>query len=255
MSSQVRVEIMTPIATVSIDGSGGDRLLDRGAWRTLADAFDELSLRSDVTCIVVCGAGGRSAPTGSGPTPSPEGDQERPSRGEIARALLAVRACAHPTVAVIEGNCSGEGLEIAASCDLRVCGESSRFGAPIQGSTFIGSREEVEPIVQILGASPVVGALRRGELIDADRASTCGLVNRIYSDRSVRARGYGLAARIAAGAPLVNRWHKKLLRRLRERPRRVEGSESDEARAFEAEAHREGCGPTGRRRERRFGGH
>ncbi len=246
MSSQVRVEVTTPIATVSID-AGDDRALERGAWRAIADAFDDLSLRSDVTCVVVCRSDGVAPSVGSSPAPSPPGDEERASRAEIARALLAVRACAHPTVAVIEGICRGEGLEIAACCDLRVCGESSRFGAPIRGSTFIGSREEVEPIVQLLGDGPVVERLRSGELIDARSASTCGLVNRVYADPSVRARGYGLAARIAAGAPLVNRWHKKLMRRLRERPRRVEGGEPDGARAFEAEAHRD------EPPERRFG--
>jgi len=45
---------------------------------------------------------------------------------------MALDQCRHPLVAQIHGICVGGGLEIAALCDLRICGESSRFGAPIK---------------------------------------------------------------------------------------------------------------------------
>jgi enoyl-CoA hydratase/carnithine racemase len=68
-----------------------------------------------------------------------------------------------------------------------------------------------------LGASPLLDILLGGDLIGAERALTYGIVNRVHADTAVMEQGYGLAARIAAGAPLVNRWHKKLVQRLRGR--------------------------------------
>ena len=48
------------------------------------------------------------------------------------RTADALANCRHPLIAQIHGICVGGGLEIAALCDLRICGESSRFGAPIK---------------------------------------------------------------------------------------------------------------------------
>jgi enoyl-CoA hydratase/carnithine racemase len=154
--------------------------------------------------------------------------------------MHAVRSCRHPTVAVIEGLCVGGGLEIAACCDLRVCAESSRFGAPINRLGLTMSYDELEPLLQLLGPGPVLEILLSGELITADRAKTVGLVNRVWPDVAVVEQGYGLVARIAAGAPLVNRWHKKFIRRLMDR-RPLTQAERDEAHeAFETDDYVEG---------------
>jgi enoyl-CoA hydratase/carnithine racemase len=172
----------------------------------------------------------------------------------IAVALRAVRMCRHPTVAVIEGICVGGGLEIAACCDLRVCGESSRFGAPINRLGLTMSYDELEPLVQLLGASPVLEILLSGELIDAEHARTVGLVNRVHPDQAVVEQGYGLAARIAAGAPLVNRWHKKFVRRLLERAPLSETERSEAHEAFDTKDYREGREAFLEKRDPRFRG-
>jgi enoyl-CoA hydratase len=56
---------------------------------------------------------------------------------QVATALNAIADCPHPTVALIQGACIGGGLEIAGVCDLRISGESARFGAPINIARFL----------------------------------------------------------------------------------------------------------------------
>jgi enoyl-CoA hydratase/carnithine racemase len=136
---------------------------------------------------------------------------------EIELALAAVRGCRHPTVAVIEGLCVGADLEIAACCDLRVCGESSRLGAPIGRQKGGGSFADLAPLAQLLGASPAYEALHGGDMMDAARARAFGLVSHVHPDTAVVEHAYRLAASVAAGAPLVNRWHKRVLQQLYER--------------------------------------
>ncbi len=244
MSSQVRVEVATPIATVRLDQPERHNVLDLDGWRSLAAALRELSERSALQVVVVTGAGGRAFSAGSDIAAFPEqrdAPQDVRAYSEaISEAMRAIRGCRHPTVAVIEGICVGGGLEIAACCDLRVCGESSRFGAPINRLGLTMSHDELEPLLQLLGPSPVLDLLLSGELIDADHAKTVGLVNRVWPDAAVVEQGYGLAARIAAGAPLVNRWHKKFIRRLQQR-RPLTSEEREEAHAaFETSDYREG---------------
>lgn len=244
MSARVYVEVDIPIATVRLDGPARHNVLDAEGWTAVARAFRELDARDDVHAIAVRGSGGRAFSAGSD-IAAFESQRQTPEEVRrystlIADAMGAIRSCRHPTVAIIEGLCVGGGLEIAACCDLRVCGETSRFGAPINRLGLTMSHDELEPLVQLLGPGAVLDMLLSGELIDAERARTVGLVNRIWPDLAVVEQGYGLVARIAAGAPLVNRWHKKFVRRLQEQaPLSVE--ERDEAlAAFETDDYREG---------------
>lgn len=258
MSASVVVEITDPIATVRLDGPARHNVLDLKGWRAVAHAFRELSDRADVRSIAVCGSGGRAFSAGSDigafaeqrSTPS----DVRAYSAAISNAMHSIRSCRHPTVAIVEGLCVGGGLEIAVCCDLRVCGESSRFGAPINRLGLTMSHDELEPLVQLVGPGPVLEILLTGELIDAERAKLVGLVNRVWPDVAVVEKGYGLVARIAAGAPLVNRWHKKFIRRLMER-RPLSDDERDEAlEAFETQDYVEGRTAFMEKRDPTFGG-
>jgi enoyl-CoA hydratase/carnithine racemase len=178
--------------------------VDDAGWGSLGEAFRALSERRDVTAVVV-----RGSLQGRGPDPST-------GAPGLDEALAALRGCRHPTIAVIEGLCVGVDLEIAACCDLRVCGESSRLGAPLERRTEGGEAEA--PLAHLLGASPVLGALQGGDMLDAERARAFGLVSHVHPDTAVVEHAYRLAASVAAGAPLVNRWHKRMVQRLQERP-------------------------------------
>lgn len=227
MTAEVQIEITKPIASVRLHAPEKHDALTVHGWRALAEALEGLSRRDDIGCVVLCGTGGRASSAGSDLSALSRArdahDEGRGHAGEVARALRAIQCCPHPTVAVIEGVCVGGGLEIAAACDLRVCGESSRFGGPPERLGPPSPYDGLGPLVQLLGGSPVLDLLLGGEILGAERALAYGLVTRVHPDAAVVEQGYGLAARIAAGAPLVNRWHKRFVRRLHERAPRALG--------------------------------
>src|SRR5438046_203351 len=70
--------------------------------------------------------------------------------------------------------------------------------------------------------------LLEGRIWNAQEAYDKGLVNRIVADDKVVEESYAAARRIAAGAPLAARWHKKFVRRLAD-PRPLSQSEFDES--------------------------
>jgi enoyl-CoA hydratase/carnithine racemase len=258
MTSGVITEIAIPIATIRLDGPERHNVLDVAGWRAVAEAFRAISEREDVRGVAVRGTGGRAFSAGSDIAAFADQrsapDDVRAYSRAIADAMQAIASCRHPTVAIIEGLCVGGGLEIAACCDLRVCGESSRFGAPITRLGLTMSHDELEPLLQLLGPGTVLELLLAGELIDADRAKMVGLVNRVCPDIAVVEQGYGLVARIAAGAPLVNRWHKKFVRRLMQR-RPLTSEERDEAHeAFDTADYREGRAAFLEKRDPNFDG-
>jgi enoyl-CoA hydratase/carnithine racemase len=141
--------------------------------------------------------------------------QQAKGYGELIHATMqAVAQCRHPTVALIEGACVGGGLEIAAMCDMRVCGSSSRFGVPISKLGLTMGYGELAGLLALVGRAVALEILLEGRVFTADEAYRKGLVNRVVPDMEVEKESYALARRIADGAPLVARWHKQFIERL-----------------------------------------
>jgi enoyl-CoA hydratase/carnithine racemase len=72
----------------------------------------------------------------------------------------------------------------------------------------------MEPIASLIGTSKALEILLEGRIFDAQEALRIGLVSRVVPDDQVAAEAMATAQRIASGAPLVARWHKKFARRL-----------------------------------------
>lgn len=134
--------------------------------------------------------------------------------GVVAPALKALADCDLPLVAQIDGACVGGGLEIALQCDLRICSESSRFGAPIARLGFPMAPDELLAVARITGLATAAEMLLEARLLDAPTALARGLVHRMRPDGEVAAEAAATAGRIAAGAPHVARAHKQMLRML-----------------------------------------
>ena len=108
------------------------------------------------------------------------------------------------------------GLEIAGLCDLRICGESSRFGVPINRLGLVMAYAEIGSLIALAGEAVALEILLEGRVFDAREAKEKGLVTRVVPDDQVEKEARESAGRIADGAPLVARWHKKFARRLRD---------------------------------------
>jgi len=232
--------------------------LDRDSWEHLGERFEELSADASLRCVIVTGAGGRAFSAGS--DISTFADQ-RDTPEQAARYAAAVRrgldgvwSCAHPTVAAVEGACAGGGLAVAAACDIRVCAESSRFGVPVNRLGLTMSYDEMAPVLAVVGPSPLLELLLTGEMWSVSRARQTGLAACVVPDGEVAAEAQRVARRIAGGAPLVNRWHKKFVRRaLLGHP--VSNSEREEAyEAFRTHDYKEGRAAFLAKRSPRFRG-
>jgi enoyl-CoA hydratase/carnithine racemase len=145
----------------------------------------------------------------------------------MTRTINALLECRHPVVAMIHGICVGGGLEIASCCDLRICGESSRFGVPINKLGLVMSPTELEGLVHLVGAASALEILLEGRIFAAGDALDKGLVTRVVPDEEVARETAETVARIVEGAPLVARWHKKFIKRF-EDPKPLTEAEIDE---------------------------
>ncbi len=258
MADPILVSRDGPIATVVLNRPDRLNALNKAMWAGLGQAMRKLSADDALRCVVVRGAGDKAFAAGADIA---EFAKERANAKQakhygtiIHETMRAVARCRHPTVALIQGACVGGGLEIAAMCDLRVCGQSSRFGIPVNKLGLTMAYGELMGLLALVGRAVALEILLEGRVFDAEEAYHKGLVNRVVPDDGVEIEAYAIARRIAEGAPLVNRWHKQFIDRLAVTAQ-LSSEEWDEGFAcFDTEDYREGVDAFLNKRRPRFEG-
>jgi enoyl-CoA hydratase/carnithine racemase len=156
---------------------------------------------------------------------------------------------------MIHGPCAGGGLEIACMCDLRIAGESARLGVPINRLGFPIAYDELAALLPLTGRAVALEILVEGRMWDAKEALAKGLLTRVVPDAGLEREAYASARRIAEGAPLVNRWHKRFVRRLAPQPAPLTSAEIEENFAyFATEDYRIGMDAFAKKQKPRFKG-
>ena len=244
MPDPVQLEREGTIATVVLNAPDKLNALSKASWIALARVMRELSSDKSMRCVVLRGAGSAAFAAGADITEFPrvraDGTQGREYGDLIDAAMQEVGNCTHPTVALIQGVCVGGGLEIALMCDLRIASETGRFGIPINRLGLTMGYGELEGLLAAVGPAVALEILLEGRVFDAREALAKGLVHRVVPELDVEREAYASAARIAAGAPLVARWHKRFIRRLKTRTSLSDAEWQEGFACFDTEDYREG---------------
>ena len=176
-------------------------------WRAVEDALEAFESDDEVRVLVLSGAGGKAFVAGADIS---KFEDERTGAEAVARynATTAriydrVHAFAKPTIAQITGSCVGAGVALAVCCDLRICGEGSRFAIPAAklglGYGFAG----LERLVKLIGPAFAKEMFFTARLFSAAEAYVMGLVNRVVPDAQVERYVADYARTITDNAPLT----------------------------------------------------
>ena len=248
------------IATVTLSNPDKLNALTVSMWQELARAMDVLSADERLRCIVLRGAGSEAFAAGAdiaefATARDNAGQGKVYHRQYVHGALKAVGESRHPTVAMIHGPCVGGGLEIACMCDLRIAGRSGRFGVPISRLGFAIAYDELAAVLPLTGRAVAMEILLEGRIWEAREALGKGLLTRVVDDARLEEEAYAAARRIADGAPLVNRWHKRFVRRLVPQPAPLTEAEIEDNFAyFATEDYRIGMRAFAEKQKPRFKG-
>jgi enoyl-CoA hydratase len=209
------------VARVVLSNPGKLNAIDIGMWRELRARFEHiqrLPLDAAPRAVIVCGAGGQFASGGDinefAEFRFHEDALHDFHENTVAPALQALLDCDIPLLAQIDGACIGGGLEIAACCDIRLCGESSRFGAPIAKLGFPMAPGELQRLSAVFAAPVLREMLLEARLIDAHEALRVGVVHAVVADAEVAAQALQRAERLAALSPQAARINKRTLRQI-----------------------------------------
>ncbi|RKT27838.1 enoyl-CoA hydratase/carnithine racemase [Roseovarius halotolerans] len=187
-------------------------------YEALADLCRNVPEDGSVRAVVLSGAGGKAFAAGTDMTQFRAFDKAQDALDYEARidaVLEAVERCPVPTVAAINGACTGGGAAIAAACDLRIASASLKFGFPIArtlGNCLAAAN--LGRLSALMGAGRVREMIFTARLIEANEALNCGLVTEILPDEAaLMERAESLAMHLAKMAPLTLRATKEAMRR------------------------------------------
>ncbi len=176
-------------------------------WRAVGDAIDDFAANPELRVLVVSGAGGKAFVSGADIS---KFDSERASADGVARYNEAVAAAhkkvqefSRPVIAMIEGYCVGGGVALAISCDIRICGDTSKFAIPAAKLGLGYGATGVRRLVELVGPSFTKEIFYTARMFDAGEALAMGLVNRVVAVADLAAYVADYAAMISANAPMT----------------------------------------------------
>jgi enoyl-CoA hydratase len=204
-------ELADGVLTLTLNRPHKLNSLDQAMVDALHAALDLYAADPQVRALVLTGAGAKAFAAGA--------DVAQLRERRAADALLAINAGLFeklarfpvPTIAAVRGFALGGGCELAVACDLRVAGESARFGQPETGLGILAAAGATWRLPALIGLGRARELLLTGRLVEAEEALRIGLVNRVVADAEVVAAAQEMALQVAANDPLATRLTKQAL--------------------------------------------
>lgn len=195
--------------------------LDHEILDTLAETLPRLDQGIETRCVLITGAPPAFS-AGYDLASIPSGTFERDAEALVAHpfhdAMETLAAHPWPTVAAINGHCLGGGLELAITCDLRICAAGAKLGMPPAKLGLVYGHTGLRKFLDTVGLARTKELFLTGRNFGAERAEQIGLVHEVVEDEAFEGAAVELAAGIAANAPLSMRGNKRAIEILRENP-------------------------------------
>ena len=176
-------------------------------WEAVEAALDRYSADDSVRILILSGAGGKAFVSGADIS---KFESERASADGVARynATTArvydkVAGFPKPVIAQINGFCVGGGVALAVCCDLRICGEGSKFAIPATKLGLGYGYAGISRLSALVGPSFAKEIFFTAGRYDAEDARIMGLVNRVVPDDQVEQFCLDYAKTISENAPMT----------------------------------------------------
>jgi enoyl-CoA hydratase/carnithine racemase len=209
------------VARLRINNPAKRNALDHDILDALAEVLPRLDSGIEVRCVVISGAE-KHFSSGYDIGSISEERLESHARSLVAHpfhaAIEALAAHPWPTVAAISGDCLGGGLELAITCDLRICAGGSRLGMPPVKLGLIYGHTGLRRFLDAVGLARTKELFLTASNIGARRAREIGLVQEVVDDAELERAAVDLAAKIASNAPLSLKGNKRAIETLNANP-------------------------------------
>jgi 2-(1,2-epoxy-1,2-dihydrophenyl)acetyl-CoA isomerase len=218
MSDDLLEVVKDGVAVLTLNRPERLNAMSRAMLDGLLEALVRLSDDTEVGAVVLTGAG-RAFCAGGDVKAMAEGTEMAGAgleeRAQGLRARMEVSRWLHempkPTIAMVRGAAAGAGLSLALACDLRMAGDSARFGTAFARVGYSGDFGGSFFLTQLVGTAKARELYYTADLLDAQQALAIGLVNRVIPDTRLEDETIALATRLAKGPRVAYRYMKRNL--------------------------------------------
>jgi enoyl-CoA hydratase len=184
------------IATIRLASPAGRELA-----REMEDVSSQINGDHAIYVVILTGTGNTFVDFGDA---SPG---ERPPSGPAA----AIAAIDRPVIAAINGDASGEGLEIALSCDIRIASDKAVFTLPQVSQGSLPQDGGTQRLPRIVGRGKAMEMLLTAATLTAAEALETGLVSKCVPPGKLKEETRKIAETITARGPLALRYLKEAI--------------------------------------------
>ena len=201
------------ILTITLNNPERRNVLSPVMLNEIRDAILNLSSGIDIRCVVVKGAGGKVFSSGYDIKAIKDDDMIREfgSGHPLEECFEAIENFSYPVIAMMNGHTFGAGLELAVTCDLRICADTTKIGVPPAKLGLVYSYSGTKKFLNLIGTAYTKELFLIGNSIGAARAEKMGLVNYVVSEDRIEEFTNKLAAEISSNAPLSLSTMKQLI--------------------------------------------
>jgi enoyl-CoA hydratase len=178
------VDIEDRIATVTINRPEKRNALNNQVLDDLRAVFEALQDDDNIGGVVITGSGVKAFAAGADIA---ELHRLRVKSGGRASAkgqavFSMIESTGKPVIAAVEGYALGGGCELALACHLRVASRAAKFGLPELGLGLMPGYGGTQRLPRLIGKGRALELILDGNPIDADRALSIGLVNKVVRE-------------------------------------------------------------------------
>jgi enoyl-CoA hydratase len=208
----VRMERDGALVLVTLNRPERRNALDQAMVDALHGVLDSLQGDETVGAMVLAGAGEKAFAAGADIAQLRDRRRREALLSINSRLFQRVEEASFPVIAAIRGFCLGGGCELALACDLRIAGDTAKFGQPEVSLGIVPGAGATYRLPRLVGAGKARELVFTGRIVDAAEALRIGLVNQVVPDAEVHAAARRMADDIVKQDRLAVRLAKMLFR-------------------------------------------
>ena len=178
-----------------------------------AAILDELREDDSIRVVIFTGAGDKAFVAGADIVEFAGRTSLQQRAIMLERGLFnAIDTFPKPVIAMVNGYCLGGGCELALACDIRIASDNASFGQPEINLGIIPGGGGTQRLPRLVGEGKAMEMILSGEIINAQEAFRCGMVNQVVPADQLEAKTMEVANRIADKSPIVLRLAKEAVK-------------------------------------------
>ena len=216
--SLIQTKRIDKICIISLNNPDKRNVLTIDMLNEITRLLNQLKTEEVIRCVVIRGEGGKAFSSGYDISAINNNDMMREfgNSHPLEDCFKAIENFPYPVIAMINGHVFGAGLELALTCDIRICADFIKIGMPPAKLGVVYSYSGTKKFLNLIGTANTREIFLTGKPISADRAEKIGLVNHCIDTLKLYQFTMDMASEISENAPLslktmkqlFNIWHR-----------------------------------------------